>query len=677
MSPADGIPHDARARVPKAVGRTRARRQLAFACSVLLAVAAQTFRPPHQTHAQPAKPQQAPLSLRAAADTVTLCGDGGTRVQLIAKAAPDVRPSGDLKWSVTGGKILGKGFTPVWDLNDAKPGTYTATVSLVPEKLTAVAPPSISASASVTVEACPRPEPCPKVTVECPDEMTDGETLIFRAHIEGGAPKRRYKTSWSLGNGPFKSTRELPADSRSAGTLIVVASRDQVREVTATFNVYGVAPVCSASCTTKLGAPATPTQTPTVTPTASPFSSHSGGQTSSPEASPTASPSPSPPGTPDAQGTRGDGRLLVALSVVAALGAGALLAAKLFSAQLSQFFNDSPGTSAPPEPGSPLTEGALRREGAAAVVFGGLQKEGDVVHCTVFAPPRVAPGDQFIVQVFAHLAKQARQLAGLAARTDAAALDHGSQPLKGTVERGTLLTFTLEMPGLKVDGAHSRGESLVWRGAPESVQFAVDVPEDYVPAKAIRCSVRIYSGEARAPVGHIMFMLDVAAVPAATSATLTPPPQAVKRYTHAFVSYCSKDRSKILPIYLGKRTEWRKAGITDFFDRKDIGAGAGWNEEIQKNLDRCDLFVLFWSTSAMCSQEVGKEIAYALARKGGDDWNPPTFDPLSIELPVPQPLPDGLKSLNFDDALLYFIKADEALREEGGAPRPRPGDGAA
>src|SRR5205085_8137318 len=100
----------------------------------------------------------------------------------------------------------------------------------------------------------------------------------------------------------------------------------------------------------------------------------------------------------------------------------------------------------------------------------------------------------------------AKQLAEQAARVDAAARDHGSQSLKGEIERGTLLTFTLEAPGLKVDEAHKQGETLVWRGEPESVQFAVDVPEDYAAAKPTRCTVRIYSGEARAPVGHIMFM---------------------------------------------------------------------------------------------------------------------------------------------------------------------------
>ncbi|MFL6335603.1 MAG: toll/interleukin-1 receptor domain-containing protein [Pyrinomonadaceae bacterium] len=405
--------------------------------------------------------------------------------------------------------------------------------------------------------------------------------------------------------------------------------------------------------------------TPTVSPSPSPIPVVVAGVT--PETtSPT--PTPAPSATPNAPETRFGGRWLIPLAIIAALGAGAFIAAKLFSSQLGDFLKSTFSGS---------TAGQFKREGAAAVVYGGLKQKADVVHCTVYAPPRVAPGDMFIVQVFAHLAKQAKRLAEQAARADATARDHGSKPLQGEVERGTLLTFTLEAPGLKVDEVHRQGETLVWRGEPESVQFAVDVPEEHAAAKPTRCTVRIYSGEARAPVGHIMFMLDVAATsaPAASANLPSPPPQTLKRYTHAFISYCSKDRDKVLPIYLGKRTEWRKAGITDFFDRKDIAAGAAWRAEIQKNLDKCDLFVLFWSTSAMCSEEVGKEIAYALARKGSDEWNPPAFDPLSIELPVPRPLPAGLESLNFDDPLLYFIKAEEASGEEGDATSPRPGGG--
>lgn len=134
----------------------------------------------------------------------------------------------------------------------------------------------------------------------------------------------------------------------------------------------------------------------------------------------------------------------------------------------------------------------------------------------------------------------------------------------------------------------------------------------------------------------------------------------------------SKDRRKILPIYVGKRTEWRKSGITDFFDRKNIGAGEDWNEVIQENLDRCDLFVLFWSSAARDSEEVRREINYALTRKIAGQPQPPDFDPLTIELPIPPPVPEGLESLNFDDELLYLIKAEEALEaERGGGPLRR------
>jgi TIR domain-containing protein len=534
------------------------------------------------------------------------------------------------------------------------------------------------------------------VSVGCPSPVFDGQTVTFfvdknKTDIPDNVP-RTYAWSFSAGK-PISRT-----DTPSAEVDTTGLSGKTIR-VTLVLGVYGLK--CADSCVMvvqppPITAPPTPTLTPTPTqsPTQTPTLTPTLTPTPSPSATPTASPSPSPtpvtlavatpqpptptdtPHPPEDGGTR---LPLLPLAVFAALGASALLAAKFF---FSHMTGSSSGTlsdtALPTDTGSPSTADEFKHEGAEAVVFGG-QKRTDEVHCTAFAPPRVAPGDKFILQVFAHLERQAKQAAEKAAKTDAATIDHGSQPLKEEVERGTLLTFKLEAPGLKVDKAHRRGESLVWRGKPESVQFAVDVPEEHAAPESVRCMVRIYTGEAKAPIGHLIFMLDIvnAATVAAETATAAPasPPQTLKRYKHAFVSYCSTDRLKILPIYLGKRTEWQKAGITDFFDRKDIPAGADWNEEIQKNLDRCDLFVLFWSEAAKGSEGVSREIEYALARKGSDKWNPPTFDPLTIELPVPKPLPEGLESLNFDDALLYLIKAEEALEAEREAPHVRPEDG--
>jgi hypothetical protein len=293
------------------------------------------------------------------------------------------------------------------------------------------------------------------------------------------------------------------------------------------------------------------------------------------------------------------------------------------------------------------------------VVVGGLKKTSDKVHCTVFAPEAAAPGDPFVVQVFAHLAKQAGRLAALAAKAQESAEGQGSAALSGPVARGTEITFRLRMEGLKV---REPKKSLVWDGEVNGVQFAVDVPEDFGRTN-VRGEVRIYYGEGKAPVGEIMFMFKVARDAGAARAPHAPaaPPQRHTRYTHAFVSYCSKDLDKVLLAVRGLREGWEQEGMTYFLDRRAIRPGESWRAAIKTNLDRCDLFVLFWSSAAQLSGEVKKEIDYALARKGGGDDNPPAIEPFTIEKPVPVPLPAGLETLHFGDELLNYM---------GGAKNP-------
>jgi hypothetical protein len=295
------------------------------------------------------------------------------------------------------------------------------------------------------------------------------------------------------------------------------------------------------------------------------------------------------------------------------------------------------------------------------------KKKRDEVVCTVFSPEQAAPGDPFTVQVFAHLAEQAAQLPSIAAKADEAAQDQGSKLLGERIEHGTKITFTLQMPGLEVS---EPTQSLIWRGVVDYVYFAVDVPANFEPGN-VRGVVKIYYENA--PVGQIMFIFKVVGAGATEAATVSapvPPPQTAIKYTHAFVSYCSKDRRRVLLGLQGLRRGWRRAGITDFIDLQDIQSGEHWREVIQKNLDKCDLFVLFWSSAAKCSEEVMKEINYALSRKGRSDENPPAFEPFTIELPLPTPLPAGLESLHFGDDLLYIIKAQEALDAAQGRPEP-------
>jgi hypothetical protein len=335
------------------------------------------------------------------------------------------------------------------------------------------------------------------------------------------------------------------------------------------------------------------------------------------------------------------GRLWLVPAVLAALFAFALLLTKslALSKQPSKKYQSTRQTD--------------ESVATGAVIIGGLKKTSDKVHCTVFAPEAAAPGDPFVVQVFAHLAEQAGQLAARAARAQDAAEEQGSAVLGKPVERGTEITFRLRMDGFKV---HDPKKSLVWDGDINSVGFAVDVPEDF-GRENVRGEVRIYYGGGKSPVGEIMFMFKVArdAAPAGAPHATSAPPQKHTRYTHAFVSYSSKDLDKVLLALRGLREGWEHEGMTYFFDRREIRSGEHWRKVIEANLDRCDLFVLFWSSAAQGSGEVKKEIDYALARKAGGDDEPPAFEPFTIEKPVPMPLPEGLESLHFGDELLNYM----------------------
>jgi hypothetical protein len=293
----------------------------------------------------------------------------------------------------------------------------------------------------------------------------------------------------------------------------------------------------------------------------------------------------------------------------------------------------------------------------------------DEVHSTVFAPSVAAPGDGVIVQVFAHLAVQAESLQAMATDCDEDARERGSEMLEGRIERGKKLSFSLEMPDLQIA---QPTKSLVWKGEADSVRFNVKVPKDCAPRNI---NGTVYVSYENAPVAEIVFKLKVvaAAAPQTEAASVaTAPPQQFIKYKHAYISYFSKDRKRVLMVLQGMKAGMEWAGMTYFMD-KDINSGEYWNDVIQQNLDKSDVVVIFWSTAAKESVEVRKEIEYALQRKGGIKERAPFFRPLTIELPLPMPLPDGLESLHFNDEMLSLIKAEEALEAEKAAKLGMPG----
>jgi TIR domain len=268
------------------------------------------------------------------------------------------------------------------------------------------------------------------------------------------------------------------------------------------------------------------------------------------------------------------------------------------------------------------------------------------VDCTVFAPARVAVATSFLVQAFVHTPAQEAAARALATEFDTEAERRGFTSLEILpVGPGARLTFDLNIPGMEVTDPVA---SLVWRGRPQAVQFDARVPPDFGADQAI--GTLTVSRES-VPVGHIRFKVAVTGQ-SAGSAEGEPTGNA-KDYSYAFVSYAAGDRGKVL----ARVQMLHSVGIGYFQDVLGLDPGDRWERELYRAIDRCDLFLLFWSSEARQSKWVRREVAYALARKSAEP--PPEIQPVIIEgPPIVKPWPE-LAHLHFNDRLVYLLPSDQ------------------
>jgi hypothetical protein len=105
--------------------------------------------------------------------------------------------------------------------------------------------------------------------------------------------------------------------------------------------------------------------------------------------------------------------------------------------------------------------------------------------------------------------------------------------------------------------------------------------------------------------------------------------------------------------------------IKYFQDVLYLEPGDRWEKKLYQHIDKCDLFLLFWSTSAKQSKWVLEEVRYALRRKGGNHDAPPQIRPVIIEGPPAPSPPEELSDIHFNDKLIYFMT--EPRRSAGAA----------
>ena len=155
------------------------------------------------------------------------------------------------------------------------------------------------------------------------------------------------------------------------------------------------------------------------------------------------------------------------------------------------------------------------------------------------------------------------------------------------------------------------------------------------------------------PIGHVKFKLEVltAAGAGEAPAAAVPVGDGASRYRSAFLSYASEDRAAVIR---GAQM-LRSVGITFFQDVVDLDPGERWEQRLYAEIERNDLFLLFWSRAAHDSEWVRREARFALDC-AGDDLERPEIKPIILERPPSAPWPE-LAHLHFNDALAYFVDA--------------------
>ena len=267
----------------------------------------------------------------------------------------------------------------------------------------------------------------------------------------------------------------------------------------------------------------------------------------------------------------------------------------------------------------------------------------DLVDCSVFSPPAAAPGSTVLVQAFLHIRSDAGRVSVLASLMDTATSLKGVQTLQAEIPRGARVDLTISGAGLDIE---EPVQSLVWQGEPTFAQFLVTLPADSERSSYHPVIRMVLDGKL---VGRIVFRL--AAEAGVREVGSRPSGERAGPYTYAFVSYAAEDRKEVL-----KRVQMLDATRTAFFqDVLSLDPGARWTKELYKRIDKCDLFLLFWSSAAKRSEWVIKEAEYALARQTRDPTGGPDIVPVILEGPPPVLPPDSLRHLHFNDRIRYFI----------------------
>ncbi|MFM9942194.1 MAG: protein kinase domain-containing protein [Hyphomicrobiaceae bacterium] len=301
---------------------------------------------------------------------------------------------------------------------------------------------------------------------------------------------------------------------------------------------------------------------------------------------------------------------------------------------------DPTSTKDPTEPQSP--ERLAQRHRSLRAVD--ADRSRDAAAASVFAPAFMRARTRALIQVFLHAPQDAGRAATLATAIDPERGRQITQDLDLPLKLGDNVEVVLEPDGLRLMRGSERRQQITWTGQPKSVDFVVQAPWSLL-GRDLRPVVRL--AVEGTSIGRIAFRINVSVFGKAPEPIFT---GEARRYRRAFLSYSSVDRAEVL-----KRAQaFRAAGMEIFQDVLDLEPGDRWGPRLIEEINKSDVFYLFWSHSARTSPWVRKEARQAVRRQKTTTARAPDIIPIVLEQPSPLP-PRFLKHLHFNDPIAPVI----------------------
>jgi TIR domain len=291
----------------------------------------------------------------------------------------------------------------------------------------------------------------------------------------------------------------------------------------------------------------------------------------------------------------------------------------------------------------------VRSAAAPPPAWRGRTVSADIVDASAFSPEACAPGETVLVQIFFHRRSQASAAKKRAQESDHQATRRSFCTFEAAVNRGQRLGVKLESQHFLIDEPE---QSIVWRGEPCMCQFSVTLPRA-VTSRSCQITANFYLDGV--PVGVLKFSLALTPTMSGSLGRAGLRGDSSRHFEYAFLSYSSRDRREVLQC----AQVLEGVGIDFFLDAVSLRSGEIWERRLYEEIDRSDVFMLFWSKNVEQTESkwIEREVTYALNRQEASEDQLPCFRPTFLGGDKPNRPPWLPAHIQFDNALRRHLLA--------------------